>query len=84
METLNSFLCPERLQPGDLIYITAPAKAIDEACVLFAKDYFEQAGFRVRISVHCTGRYNYFSGTIEERLKDFQEGIDWLKETGKD
>ncbi len=76
METLNSFLCPERLQPGDLIYITAPAKAIDEACVLFAKDYFEQAGFRVRISVHCTGRYNYFSGTIEERLKDFQEGID--------
>lgn len=64
------------LQQGDLIYITAPAKAIEEECVLFAKNFFEQKGFRVLISEHCLGDHHYFSGTDAERLRDFQKGID--------
>jgi muramoyltetrapeptide carboxypeptidase len=76
VENSNSFLCPASLEPGDLIYITAPAKAIEASYVLNAKDLFERAGFRVEVSQHCLGQHNYFSGTEEERLKDFQYGID--------
>jgi muramoyltetrapeptide carboxypeptidase len=76
VENSNSFLCPASLEPGDLIYITAPAKAIEASYVLNAKDLFERAGFRVEISQHCLGQHNYFSGTEEERLKDLQYGID--------
>lgn len=64
------------LQKGDLIYITSPAKAIDAACIEFARDFFEKNGYRVQISKHCLGEYHYFSGTDSERLADFQEAID--------
>lgn len=64
------------LKPGDLIYITAPAKSIDEASVTLAKKLFEDRGYRVRISDHCTGVHHYFSGSDEERLRDLQTGID--------
>jgi muramoyltetrapeptide carboxypeptidase len=64
------------LKKGDLIYITAPAKAIEKEYVLFAKAFFEKQGFRVLISVHCLGTFNYFSGTDDERLADLQFGID--------
>lgn len=65
-----------KLQKGDLIYITAPAKAIEAECVYFARDFFEKKGYRVLISDHCLGTYNYFSGTDSERLIDFQKGLD--------
>ena len=65
-----------KLQPGDLIEILAPAKAIEKNDVLNAKKTIENLGFKVRISKHCTGNYNYFSGTINERLQDFQRAID--------
>lgn len=64
------------IQQGDLIYITAPAKAIEKEAVLFAKAFFEEAGFRVEISKHCLGQHYYFSGTDEERSLDFQYGLD--------
>lgn len=64
------------LQKGDLIYITAPAKAIEQEHVLFAKAFLEINGFKVKISANCLGQHNYFSGTDEERQADFQEGID--------
>jgi muramoyltetrapeptide carboxypeptidase len=34
-----------------------------------------QQGFRVEIAPHTLGTNNYFSGTVEERLSDFQNGI---------
>ncbi len=64
------------LKKGDLIYITAPAKAIEKEYVLYAKAFFEKQGFRVLISEHCLGAFNYFSGTDTERLADLQFGID--------
>jgi muramoyltetrapeptide carboxypeptidase len=64
------------LQKGDLIYITAPAKSIETEPVFFARDYFEKAGFRVRISPHCFGTHHYFSGSDSERTADFQQAID--------
>lgn len=67
---------PPVLRSGDLVYITAPAKAIEEEHVLFAKELFEDAGFRVMIGKHCLGRHHYFSGTDEERQADLQFAID--------
>ena len=61
----------EPLKKGDLIYITAPAKSIEEEYVLHAKSFFEEKGFRVLLSEHCLGEFNYFSGTDEERLAIF-------------
>ncbi|NRA11997.1 MAG: LD-carboxypeptidase [Crocinitomicaceae bacterium] len=64
------------LQKGDLIEILAPAKAIEEAHVVFAKSFLEGKGFKVRISENCLGEDNYFSGSISERLSDFQNAVD--------
>lgn len=70
---------PKPLKKGDLIYITAPAKAIEPEFVYFAQNYLEKQGFRVEISPNCLGNYNYFSGTDQKRLADLQQGIDHLK-----
>lgn len=67
---------PKKLEKGDLIRIVAPAKAIEEKYVLFAKKVLENAGLKVDISEHCLGQYHYFSGSIAERLNDFQRAID--------
>jgi muramoyltetrapeptide carboxypeptidase len=71
---MNSSIQP--LQKGDLIEILAPAKAIEAEHVDFAKSFLEQQGFKVQISEHCLGEHNYFSGTIGERLSDFQKALD--------
>ena len=67
---------PPFLTPGDTIYITAPAKAIEETSVLAAKKTLETWGLNVRIAAYCLGRHHYFSGSDEERLADFQDGLD--------
>lgn len=67
---------PPALNPGDLIYITAPAKLMDAQAVTYAKKHLEENGFKVLISKHCLGKHHYFSGTDEERLWDLQFGID--------
>jgi muramoyltetrapeptide carboxypeptidase len=64
------------LSKGDLVYITAPAKSIEREAVDHARRVFEEKGYRVRISEHCTGVHHYFSGTEEERMRDLQAGID--------
>jgi muramoyltetrapeptide carboxypeptidase len=67
---------PPALNPGDLIYITAPAKLMDAQAVTYAKKHLEENGFKVLISKNCLGKHHYFSGTDEERLSDLQFGID--------
>jgi muramoyltetrapeptide carboxypeptidase len=67
---------PQPLVAGDLIYITAPAKAIEKEHVDFAVSFFENAGYKVLVSKNCLGQHHYFSGTDEERLEDLQYGID--------
>jgi len=67
---------PAHLLPGDFIYLAAPAKAIELEHVNYAKAFFEQHGFQVRVGTHCTGQFHYFSGTDEERTADFQEALD--------
>ena len=73
---MNEMITPPPLKEGDLIYITAPAKATDAESVFFAKTFLEEKGFRVLLSSHCLGEHRYFSGTDEERISDMQYGID--------
>lgn len=67
---------PASLEKGDLIAIVAPAKAIEQAPVYFAKEFLEKAGFRVQLSEHCLGNHHYFSGDEAQRLSDFQQALD--------
>lgn len=57
------------------IYITAPAKTIEKDCIDFAVDFFRKNNFEVVLAEHVTGKYNYFSGTDQERIDDFQKGL---------
>mgnify|MGYP002619813705 CR=1 FL=1 len=64
------------LQQGDLIRIISPAKAIEVELIQYAKNLLEQRGYRVKVGTHAAGRWNYFSGTDEQRLQDMQEALD--------
>jgi len=67
---------PARLIKGDLIYLVSPAKKIDSDSVNYAKEILVEQGFRVEVSPHCKGSHHYFSGTDEERTRDFQQALD--------
>lgn len=58
------------------IRIVSPAKAIDQAKIDFAVKYLRSFEFSVEVSEHAAGQFNYFSGTDEERLSDFQQALD--------
>ncbi|TNE76542.1 MAG: LD-carboxypeptidase [Bacteroidetes bacterium] len=67
---------PPALKKGDLIRIVAPAKSIEATYVDHAAALLTESGYRVKVSEHCLGSYNYFSGTLKDRLSDFQEALD--------
>jgi len=67
---------PAKLTKGDLIYLVSPAKRIDKDIVNYAVEVLEEQGFRVEVSPNCTGSHHYFSGTDEERTRDFQQALD--------
>lgn len=71
-----TLVAPPSLQTGDLVYLCAPAKAIEENYVLAAEQWLSQIGLRAIRSKNSTGRHHYFSGTALERMSDVQEGID--------
>lgn len=64
------------LQPGDLIRIVSPAKAIDQELLDYACKLIEDKGYRVKIGQYAAGRWNYFSGTDEQRAHNMQEALD--------
>ncbi|HRO76008.1 MAG TPA: LD-carboxypeptidase [Crocinitomicaceae bacterium] len=64
-----------KLQKGDTIAIVAPAKAIDEQKVMFAKERLEQVGFKVVLSEHMTDSFHYFSSDDNVRAQDFQTAL---------
>lgn len=71
-----NLIAPPSLQTGDLVYLCAPAKAIEEHYVVAAEQWLSQIGIRCIRSKHLSGRHHYFSGTELERLADLQEGLD--------
>ena len=71
-----NLVAPPSLQPGDLVYLCAPAKAIEEHYIIEAENWLAQIGLRSMRSPNLTGRHHYFSGTELERLADLQAGLD--------
>jgi muramoyltetrapeptide carboxypeptidase len=71
-----NLIAPPHLTKGDLVYLCAPAKAIEKSYVLAAENWLNQIGLRAVRSKHLIGRHHYFSGTEYERMSDLQEGID--------
>jgi muramoyltetrapeptide carboxypeptidase len=71
-----NLVAPPSLQPGDHVYLCAPAKAIEAHFVVEAENWLAQIGLRSMRSPNLTGRHHYFSGTELERLADLQEGLD--------
>lgn len=64
------------LAAGDKIAIVAPAKSIEQHLVLEAKVKLEKEGFQVVLGTHVFGVNHYYSGTVEDRLADFQSALD--------
>lgn len=64
------------LTRGDKIQIVSPAKAIEPILVLEAKGFLEKQGFCVLLGQYTMSTHNYFAGTDEERLQDFQDALD--------
>ncbi|MBN4071490.1 LD-carboxypeptidase [Crocinitomix catalasitica] len=58
------------------IHILSPAKSIYKSHIDFAVQFLSENGFEVEVSQHAAGQNNYFSGTDEERLSDFQKALD--------
>jgi muramoyltetrapeptide carboxypeptidase len=71
-----NLIAPPALQTGDLVYLCAPAKAIEVSYILAAEKWLNHIGLRSIRSKNLTGRHHYFSGSAHERLADLQEGID--------
>ncbi len=65
-------ITPKPLKRGDTIAITSPAGAVREpAIVEQAAEVLRARGFNVVFAPHTLTRHGYFSGTREERAKDF-------------
>jgi muramoyltetrapeptide carboxypeptidase len=71
-----NLVAPPSLMSGDLVYLCAPAKAIEEHFIIEAENWLHSIGLRALRSHNLTGRHHYFSGTELERLADLQEGMD--------
>lgn len=69
-------ITPPVLGPGDVIAIASPASAVDPQLIDGAAATLRAEGFGVSVMPHAAGRVGSFSGTLDERLDDFQEAID--------
>lgn len=66
----------KKLKAGDCVGIVAPAKRIDFNEIAFAIEVFENWGLEVKLGKTIGEGEFLFSGTDDERAKDFQEMID--------
>lgn len=58
------------------IHITSPAKTIESNFIHYAVEFLQTKGFEVSLARHALGKQNYFAGTDQERLADFQAALD--------
>jgi muramoyltetrapeptide carboxypeptidase len=68
---------PSYLEPGDTIGITCPAGYMAAAKAQTCIDTLQQWGYQVKVGATLgSGSATYFSGTDDERLRDFQSMLD--------
>lgn len=63
-------LKPQRLRPGDIIGIAAPAGAFKKERLQPGIAHLERAGYRVRVGTHAFDRKRYLAGEDEARAED--------------
>ena len=63
---------PLSLKTGDTIGFTATARYLPEEELKRAASYFENHGFKVVLSEHCSKAFHQFGGDDISRAKDFQ------------
>lgn len=69
-------IIPPYLKKGDTIGITCPAGFMPKNKTDICIETLQQWGFKVVVGNTVGNQYNYFSGTDEERLNDFQAMLD--------
>ena len=74
----NDLIRPEYLKAGDTIAIVAPSGVLNdhENYIKKAKKLLESWELNVIIGKNVFNNYGHFSGTDEERTKDFQKALD--------
>lgn len=77
-KTAMKLATPAYLQKGDTIAIVAPAGILKNKKKIIerAKNLAESWGLHVVYGKYLFGKNNHFSGTDEERSKDFQDALD--------
>lgn len=66
---------PSLLRPGDVVYITAPARSLSYESALQAKDIIEQYGFAVKFGQTIGTTFHQWSAPDEERAADLNFAI---------
>lgn len=69
-------ISPERLSKGDKIIIASPAGAVDKIYINKTKKKLRSWGYSVETAEHACGVSGRYSGTLRERLDDFQKALD--------
>ncbi len=69
----------QRLSPGDIIRLIAPASVFQKESFLIARKNLEKLGFIVSYSKNIFHRYGNFAGKDEIRAQDFMESIEDTK-----
>ena len=67
---------PKSLENGDSIAIVSPASKIDGALIDGACRTIESWGFRPVLGEFCKGEYGSFSGSVDQRLRDFKRAFE--------
>lgn len=69
-------ITPKYLQKGDKIGIVAPAGKVRPEAIMSAMETFREWGLNVVTGNYLFNEHFRFSGTIEERIEDFQNMLD--------
>lgn len=72
---MNRIIFPSPLVKGDKIAIISPASHILPDYVDGACNAIAEMGYQPVVSTHCKGQCDGYSGTIEQRLADFNEAL---------
>ncbi|MEG1685001.1 MAG: LD-carboxypeptidase [Bacteroides sp.] len=73
---MDALIFPPYLVEGDKIAIISPAGKIDKTFLKGAKERLESWGLKVVMGKHAAGECGRFSGTIHQRISDFQKAMD--------
>lgn len=66
---------PHILSDGDTIEIIAPSGPVKYDQIMFAKSYFENKGYKIKLGKNLFNTNKYLAGTDEERVEDLHNAF---------